>query len=127
MKYLLIIALLASKTIYIESQIISMPFNRLGSSHILRDQYDSQKVMNKCKLYIVKIELENFKEINKEFQSIEYFQCLNYIREYNFKRQEEKRQQQMEIKQNKEDEIYRTHLVSLISSSVLKDFFAMRY
>ena len=27
----------------------------------------------------------------------------------------------------KEDEIYRTRLVSLIGSSVLKDFFAMRY
>jgi hypothetical protein len=92
----------------------------------------SQGALKNCKLYITQIELKNFKETlyNKEtMRQINYlkYKCSLFIREHNFKINEEEKQRRMQIKQNKENEIYRNHLVATQGSSVLKDFFAMRY
>lgn len=131
MKFLPILSLLAFNFIFLESQRISMPFNRLAWNQIFPSQNfkQSNKTIKNCMIYIVRTELKNFQDIHKEVNNIDYlkFKCIDYIREYNLKRKEENEQQKMENKQIKEDEIYRSRLVSLIGSSVLKDFFAMRY
>ena len=131
MKFLPILSLLAFNFIFLESQRISMHFNRLAWNQIFPSQNfkQSNKTIKNCMIYIVRTELKNFQDIHKEVNNIDYlkFKCIDYIREYNLKRKEENEQQKMENKQIKEDEIYRSRLVSLIGSSVLKDFFAMRY
>ena len=131
MKFLSILSLLAFNFIFLEGQRISMPFNRLAWNQIFPSQNTelSHIAIKNCMIYIVKTELKNFQDIHKEVHSIDYlkFKCIDYIREYNLKRKEENEQQKMENKQIKEDEIYRSRLVSRIGSSVLKDFFVMRY
>jgi hypothetical protein len=119
-------------TMFTDAKMIQTPFNRMNQiSHSLYGR-QSQDAVKNCKLYITEIEPQSFKETlfnNETIRKINYlkYKCTLLIREYNFKINEEKRQRRMKLRQNKENEIYRNHLVVTQGSSVLKDFFAMRY
>ena len=134
MKFFTFFAFLSINTIFADNKMIQTPFNRMNHYQISHSLYGkpSQDTLKNCKLYITEIELQSFKGTlfnNETMRKINYlkYKCALLIREYNFKINEDEKQRRIQMKQNKQNEIYRNRLVATQGSSVLKDFFAMRY